>query len=175
MLLSYSTAGVRNMELIAVIALLVLAVDVTGNPQLGSLHRQDYNDSISVPEDGENLIDAGARYALSLLSAEERQSIIDECIHALVSKLELSQVYFIAFLIYNDTYICKNAPQITMYIKVYKINRSFYNYKNTEYVVTSVLEMSYKHREIQFVKTFAIFNYFVLDSNRCNNREISTA
>ncbi|KAF6027154.1 hypothetical protein EB796_014538 [Bugula neritina] len=83
MLLSYSNAGVQNMELIAVITLLVLAVDVKGNPQLGSLHRQDYNDSIYVPEDGENLLDAGARYALSLLSAEERQSIIDECTHAL--------------------------------------------------------------------------------------------
>ncbi|KAF6027155.1 hypothetical protein EB796_014539 [Bugula neritina] len=75
--------GVQNMELIAVITFLVLAVDVKGNPRMGSLYRQDFNDSISVPEDGENLIDAGARYALSLLSAEERQSIIDECIHAL--------------------------------------------------------------------------------------------
>jgi len=83
------------MELIAVITFLVLAVDVKGNPRMGSLYRQDFNDSISVPEDGENLIDAGARYALSLLSAEKRQNIIDECIHALVSELDLSKIYFI--------------------------------------------------------------------------------
>ncbi|KAF6027153.1 hypothetical protein EB796_014537 [Bugula neritina] len=72
-----------NMKIIAAITLVALVVGVKSLPQLDFPHTQDYNESIPVPGDNETLLSVETRNALSLLSADEKQSMIDECVHAL--------------------------------------------------------------------------------------------
>jgi len=64
---------------------IALVVGVKSLPQLNFPHTQNYNESIPVPGDNETLLSWETENALSLLSADEKQNMIDECVQALVS------------------------------------------------------------------------------------------